>query len=91
LAPSFFEPVTSLRAPIHPDETRRHGLPGEPPTPHEVNAMKNQKRTRLQMTQIEATRKQLGERELSEVELKVVAGGLASQGGTCSACSDCDE
>lgn len=53
--------------------------------------MKNQKRTRLQMTQIEATRKQLGERELSEVELKVVAGGLASQGGTCSACSDCDE
>lgn len=53
--------------------------------------MKNQKRARLQMTQLEETRKQLGERELSEVELKNVAGGLASQGGTCTACSDCDE
>jgi len=53
--------------------------------------MKNQKRARLQMTQLEETRKQLGERELSEVELKVVAGGMASQGGTCTACCDCDE
>ena len=53
--------------------------------------MKNQKRARLQMTQLEETKKQLGERELSEVELKVVAGGLASQGGTCTRCDDCDE
>lgn len=53
--------------------------------------MKNQKRARLQLTQLEETRKQLGERELSEVELKVVAGGLASQGGTSTLCNDCDE
>jgi hypothetical protein len=53
--------------------------------------MKNQKRARLQMNDLEATQKRLGERELSEVELKVVAGGLASQGGTCSQSCDCDE
>ncbi len=53
--------------------------------------MKNQKRARLQMTQLDATRKPLGERELSEVELKVVAGGLASEGGTCSMSGDCDQ
>ena len=53
--------------------------------------MKNQKNTRLQMTELEETKKQLGERELSEVELKIVAGGLTSQGGTCTRCSDCDE
>lgn len=52
--------------------------------------MKNRKHARLQLTQIEETRKQLGERELSEVELKVIAGGMASQGGTCSMCGDCD-
>lgn len=83
--------VTSASAPIHPDETWRPGLPGEPPTPQEEKAMKNQKRARLQLTQLEETRKQLGERELSEVELKVVAGGLASQGGTSTLCNDCDE
>jgi hypothetical protein len=54
-------------------------------------AMKSQKRARLQLTQIEQTRKQLGERELSEVELKVIAGGYTSQGGTCTTCCDCDE
>ncbi len=58
--------------------------------PQEEMAMKNQKRVRLQMTQLEESRKPLGERELSEVELKVIAGGLASQGGTCSMCGDCD-
>jgi hypothetical protein len=54
-------------------------------------AMKTPKRARLQLTQIEQTRKQLGERELSEVELKVIAGGMATQGGTCTTCCDCDE
>jgi len=49
------------------------------------------KRTRLQLTPLEETQKRLGERELSEVELKIVAGGLASQGGTCSECDDCDQ
>lgn len=53
--------------------------------------MKNQKRARLQLNPLEETPKQLGARELSEVELKHVAGGLASQGGTCTACGDCDE
>lgn len=53
--------------------------------------MKKNQRARLQMTDIEQTQKKLGERELSEVELKVVAGGMASQGGTCSMCGDCDE
>jgi hypothetical protein len=50
-----------------------------------------EKRARLQVTPIEETRKRLGERELSETELKSVAGGRASQGGTCSDCGDCDE
>ena len=52
--------------------------------------MKKNQRAHLQMTDIEQTHKQLGERELSEVELKVVAGGLATQGGTCSLNCDCD-
>ena len=52
---------------------------------------KNDKRARLQINDIDATQKRLGERELSEVELKNVAGGMASQGGTCTACCDCDE
>jgi hypothetical protein len=53
--------------------------------------MKNAKRARLQMTEIEQTRKQLGEQELSEVELKVIAGGYVTQGGTCTTCGDCDQ
>lgn len=53
--------------------------------------MKTPKQARLQMTQIEQTRKPLGERELSEVELKVIAGGYTSQGGTCTTCCDCDQ
>jgi hypothetical protein len=47
-------------------------------------------RTRLQITPLEETQKRLGERELSEVELKNVAGGLASEGGTCTTCNDSD-
>jgi hypothetical protein len=50
-----------------------------------------EKRTRLQMTDLQETPKRLGERELDEVELKIVSGGLASQGGTCSDCGDCDQ
>ena len=53
--------------------------------------MKTPKRARLQLAPMEQTRKQLGERELSEVELKVIAGGYTSQGGTCTTCCDCDE
>jgi hypothetical protein len=50
-----------------------------------------EKRTRLQFTHLEETQKRLGDRELSEVELKVVAGGRISQGGTCTSCDDCDQ
>ncbi len=53
--------------------------------------MKNQKRARLQLAPMEQTRKQLGEQELSEVELKVIAGGYPTQGGTCTYCDDCDQ
>lgn len=50
-------------------------------------------RTHLSMDTLTEDRKRLGERELSEVELKVISGGLMtkSQGGTCTACGDCDE
>lgn len=50
-------------------------------------------RTHLSMDTLTEGRKRLGERELSEVELKVISGGLVakSQGGTCSTCGDCDE
>jgi hypothetical protein len=51
----------------------------------------NEKRTRLQLSPLEETQKRLGERELSEVELKHVAGGRISEGGTCTACNDCDQ
>jgi hypothetical protein len=51
----------------------------------------NEKRARLQMTPIAETRKRLGERELSETELKIVAGGRASEGGTCSDSGDTDQ
>jgi hypothetical protein len=63
----------------------------EPHHPHEEDTMKKNQRARLQMTDIEQSHKQLGERELSDVELKVVGGGRASQGGTCSTSGDCDE
>ncbi len=50
-------------------------------------------RTHLSMDTLTESRKQLGERELSEVELKVISGGLMSrsQGGTCTTCDDCDQ
>ncbi|MFL5355997.1 hypothetical protein [Archangium sp.] len=52
--------------------------------------MKKTQSARLQMTDLEKSHKQLGERELSEVDLKNVAGGMVSQGGTCTTCDDCD-
>jgi hypothetical protein len=47
----------------------------------------------LSMDTLVESPKRLGERELSEVELKVISGGLMSrsQGGTCTACDDCDQ
>lgn len=50
-------------------------------------------RTRLSMDTLKQDRSRLGERELSEVELKVISGGRmsASEGGTCSDTADCDQ
>ena len=50
-------------------------------------------RTHLSMDTLTESPKRLGERELSEVELKTISGGLVSksQGGTCTACGDCDQ
>jgi hypothetical protein len=60
--------------------------PEESYYPYEENPMK-EKRTRQQLTPLEETQKRLGERELSEVELKIVAGGRISEGGTCTSCT----
>jgi hypothetical protein len=49
------------------------------------------KLSRLQLTDITATRKRLGQRELSDAQLKLVGGGVICQGGTCTTCDDCDE
>lgn len=46
--------------------------------------------TRLQINDITENKKHLGERKLSEAELKLVAGGAPSEGGTCSDSGDCD-
>jgi len=50
-------------------------------------------RTRISMDTLMQGRGRLGERELSEVELKVISGGRmsASEGGTCSDTADCDQ
>jgi len=50
-------------------------------------------RTHLSMDTLVESRKRLGERELDEVELKVISGGLMTrtQGGTCSDTCDCDQ
>jgi bacteriocin-like protein len=50
-------------------------------------------RTHLSMDTLTERRKRLGEKELSEAELKVISGGYVSksQGGTCTTCGDCDE
>lgn len=50
-------------------------------------------RTRISMDTLKQDRSRLGERELSEVELKVISGGRmsASEGGTCSDTADCDQ
>jgi len=50
-------------------------------------------RTRLSMDTLKESRSRLGERELSEVELKVISGGRmsATEGGTCSDTADCDQ
>ncbi|HLL05018.1 MAG TPA: hypothetical protein VK539_30815 [Myxococcaceae bacterium] len=50
-------------------------------------------RTRISMDTLKQDRGRLGERELSEVELKVISGGRmsASEGGTCSDTADCDQ
>lgn len=56
--------------------------------------MKKQTRQqpRLTLDTLDERRKALGERELSEVELKVISGGrmAQSEGGTCSDTGDCD-
>lgn len=56
--------------------------------------MKKQTRQqpRIRLDDIVESRKGLAERELSEVELKVVSGGrmAQSEGGTCSDSGDCD-
>lgn len=52
---------------------------------------KTQQKSRLQVKDIEQTRKRLGERELSEAELKFVTGGEPSQGGTTSDTGDTDQ
>jgi hypothetical protein len=53
----------------------------------------NKKLSRLQISDITATKKRLGQRELSEAQLKMVGGGvIATEGGTCTICPcDCDE
>jgi hypothetical protein len=53
----------------------------------------NKKLSRLQISDITATKKRLGQRELSEAQLKLVGGGVvATEGGTCTICPcDCDE
>lgn len=49
------------------------------------------KKQRIEVKDIQETSKALGERELQEVELKLVAGGRISQGGTSTTCNDCDQ
>lgn len=52
----------------------------------------NKKRPTLRIDDIAETRKRLGQRELSEAQLKLVTGGLEGcQGGTSTTCDDCDE
>lgn len=48
------------------------------------------KTSRLRVKDITETRSRLGERELSEAQLKLVAGGMETIGGTCSQGGDCD-
>lgn len=48
------------------------------------------KLSNLRVNDITETRKRLGERELGEAKLKLVTGGMPSQGGTCTLCDDCD-
>lgn len=58
--------------------------------------MKRERKARIELSNIQESRKRLGEIELSEVELKTIAGGLRalalrdSEGGTCSSSGDCD-
>jgi hypothetical protein len=49
------------------------------------------KKSRIALRDMPEIRKRLGERELSPAELKMVAGGMPCQGGTCTFCDDCDE
>lgn len=48
------------------------------------------KQSRLAINDLAETKRRLGERELSEAKLKLVSGGLPTQGGTCTTCDDCD-
>jgi hypothetical protein len=48
------------------------------------------KQTRLQIKDIAEIKKRIGERELSDVKLKLAVGGMVSQGGTCTTCDDVD-
>ena len=48
--------------------------------------------SRLQLRDLTETKKRVGTRELSEAKLKLVSGGLiATSGGCCTTCNDCDE
>ena len=48
--------------------------------------------SRLQLRDLSETKKREGARELSEATLKQVSGGLiATSGGSCTTCNDCDE
>jgi hypothetical protein len=58
----------------------------------ENNMSKLQQKTRLQVKDIAETSKRLGEREISEAELKFVTGGAGpTQGGTTSDTGDTDQ
>lgn len=48
------------------------------------------KAARLRVKDITEVKARLGERELSEAQLKMVSGGMETIGGTCSTGGDCD-
>lgn len=49
------------------------------------------KKNRIELKDMKETYKRMGERELSDAELKLVAGGAPSQGGTSSDTIDTDQ
>jgi len=72
--------------------TKAFAITGAPPAkPNFQKETTMFKKSRIEIQNLHPNKQRIGQREVTEATLKMVSGGMACQGGTCTACDDCDE